>query len=163
MSNAFAQRSAIISECGLYRYVLTRCWAPSSKRICWVMLNPSTADAKRDDPTIRRCVDFSIGWGYGSMVVVNLFALRATNPNALRIAEHPLGPDNFEHLIRETTQAECVVAAWGAHGIARDQGRSLKSVLASAGIPMMCLGTTKMGYPRHPLYVPKTKELETYP
>jgi len=157
--------SAIISPCGQYRYTLHR-QIPSVLRwvhpCLFVMLNPSTADATQDDPTIRRCLHFAKREGCTSLTVVNLFALRATNPKALAQHSAPFGPDNGLHLagqIREHQQIGIIVAAWGAHPIdSRFQAvGALKMALQNAGA--LCLGMTKDGSPRHPLYVKNDQPL----
>jgi hypothetical protein len=114
------------------------------------MLNPSTADDTRDDPTIRRCVAFSKAWGYPGLIVVNLYALRATNPTQLWTAADPIGPRNDTTLqeVMDTASGK-VVAAWGAHARPTRVAR-LRDLTT---VPMWCLGTTKAGAPRHPLYV----------
>lgn len=81
------ERAAEFSGCGRYRYSLRRRWADGGPPACWIMLNPSTADAEKDAPTIRRCIGFSKAWGHNALVVVNLFALRSTDPTALRTCE----------------------------------------------------------------------------
>lgn len=144
---------AVISEDGLYRYVLRRVWVENTQSQVWIMLNPSTADATNDDPTIRRCMSFSRAWGFGGIIVVNLFALRATDPKALRIHADPIGPDNDYYLESLTYGKRMNMAAWGAHTGANERARSL---IASGHLPdkmLKCLGTTKDGSPRHPLYV----------
>ena len=148
---------AVFSACGRYRYRLSRRWSAEGGDVVWIMLNPSRADAGTDDPTIRRCIAFSRHWGYGGMVVVNLFALCATHPAALHGVPDPVGPQNDAHIaaaFRGThdspSAARDIVAAWGAHPLAA--GRSAL-VLAAAGGNVLCLGTTQAGHPRHPLYV----------
>jgi hypothetical protein len=89
---------ATFDPTGAYRYALWRVWDGNRPPLVFVMLNPSIADAERDDPTIRRCLGFACAWGYGALTVVNLFALRATCPHTLRRAADPVGPDNDEHL-----------------------------------------------------------------
>ena len=144
-------RSAEISPCGTYRYSLGRCWEQTSS-VNFVMLNPSTADADIDDPTIRRCIGFAKAWGYGSIVVTNLFAFRATNPADMAKAADPIGPENDDH-IREVAFNEVkVVCAWGTHGVAR-AGR-VRSMLRDMGTPTFALRLTKGGCPSHPLYLP---------
>ncbi len=92
------RNGAVLSADGVYRYRLWRTWDASKPTLAFLMLNPSTADATEDDPTIRRCLGFAKEWGYGSLVVVNLFALRSPNPDALRENDDPVGPENGEHL-----------------------------------------------------------------
>lgn len=144
------ERGATISPCGLYRYELTRQWG-DGPILEFIMLNPSTADGSEDDPTIRRCVGFAVAWGYGSIVVRNLYAFRATDPSALRQADDPIGPENLRYL--SATDADFTVAAWGANPAATIWwgGTATKTL---TGRKLFCLGTTKSGSPRHPLYVP---------
>jgi hypothetical protein len=152
--------SAIISPCGTYRYVLHRSipqpirWV---RRVVFVMLNPSTADATVDDPTIRSCIRFAQRWGYTRLTVVNLFALRATDPAELARNSDPVGPENDRHIDEQLCGefTEAIVAAWGAHHFAADRARE---VIARFG-PFQCLGVTKGGSPRHPLYLPAATEL----
>jgi len=144
-------RSAGLSECGRYRYWLRRSWRQggNGKTLCWVMLNPSTADGLEDDPTIRRCMAFTRGWGYSVLTVRNLFALRAIDPAELRHADDPIGPDGDAELLAARA-ADLVIVAWGASvPFCRDR-RALELL---AGVPLYCLGPTKAGQPRHPLYV----------
>jgi len=157
---------AIMSPCLKYRYILRReiqqpiRW---NKRCLFVMLNPSTADAFIDDPTIRRCVGFAKSWGGTSMTVVNLFALRATNPKELSASNDPIGPENNEHLLEEMNSHHAggiIVAAWGAHKFATD--RAAHFMAAYHQFSIFCLGQTKLGAPRHPLYVRGNKEREFY-
>lgn len=152
---------ATISECGLYRYRLTREWDPFGKSVNFIMLNPSTADANQDDPTIRRCIGFAQKWNYGKIVVTNLFALRATDPKELRNDSiDPVGSENNSHIEREATSADLIVAAWGNHGGFKDRHSSVYTILSAFDI--RCLGITKTGHPKHPLYVPGDTELLTW-
>lgn len=154
-------RTAVFSRCGRYRYVLGRRWCWDAGQVVWIMLNPSKADDAGDDPTIRRCMSFSQAWGYGGMTVVNLYALRATEPKELVDAADPVGPDNDAY-VAETcaaSEAGAVVAAWGAHPLARARAGD---VLSIAGRDINCLGLTGSGYPRHPLYVPAKQPRVTY-
>lgn len=150
---------ALISECGTYRYWLRRLWDESLPCCAFIMLNPSTADASNDDPTIRRCIGFAKMWGYGGLNVYNLFALRATDPRELRKSSDPIGPDNDAHL-SQIPQDAMIVAAWGSWGDylhrAFDVHKQFKGRL-------WCLGLTKGGHPRHPLYVPANQERLEYP
>lgn len=145
--------SAAISPCGTYRYRLERSWAASKPFAAFVMLNPSTADATDDDPTIRRCIGFARTWGHGGLVVVNLYAYRATNPAELRGVADPVGPDNDEHLRTAFAQAAQVggpvVAAWGTKA-----GPDRVRKVAAMAERFVALRVTKNGHPGHPLYVP---------
>ncbi|TMG72243.1 MAG: DUF1643 domain-containing protein [Chloroflexi bacterium] len=136
-----------------YRYRLWRRWDAARPVVAFVMLNPSTADAARDDPTIRRCIGFARSWGYGRLEVVNLFAYRATDPRSLRHVPDPVGPANLRHLAAATARARLVIAAWGADPSAND-APARKRVLSRP--ELRCLGLTRSGAPRHPLYVPAT-------
>ena len=123
----------------------------SENKTKFVMLNPSTANAKRDDPTIRRCMGFARAWGFGGVDVVNLFAFRATDPRALREAADPIGPANDRHLRRAVRSAGLIVLAWGAHEMARDRAARARPLFNRPG--SRCLGLTQSGEPRHPLYL----------
>lgn len=146
--------SAVISPCGLYRYRLSRIWKDSAYVLPFVMLNPSTADASINDPTIRRCIGFARREGYGGIEVANLYAFRATSPVDLWKAVDPCGPDNEQHLIDIATAAAGygvpLICAWGAHG-----GKSNRPIMLMqrAGADLQCIGKTKGGQPRHPLYL----------
>lgn len=144
--------NALISPCGNYRYWLSRIWDESRPSGAWVMLNPSTADATVDDPTIRRIVGFSQSWGWGGAKVFNLFALRSSKPDAMSEHPDPIGPDNDRHL-QSIPQQLPVIAAWGQWGDYLDRGRRVRIMLAAAGVELQCLGLNKGGSPKHPLYV----------
>lgn len=147
---AGVKRSAEISKCGRYRWWLRRQWIPDNGRVvCFVMLNPSTADASIDDPTIRRCMRYARDWGYSTLSVRNLFALRATDPGELKTAANPTGGLEGDHNLFAARTADLVVAAWGAWV---PFGRDHEVMSMLAGVPVHCLGTTKGGGPRHPLY-----------
>lgn len=155
------ERDATISRCGLYRYGLGRAWNPFGHGVCYVMLNPSTADATLDDPTIRRCIGFARTLGFGWLSVVNLFALRATNPDELKRHPDPVGPDNDEAILREADAATTIVCAWGAHPIGRLRAAKVRELLEPR--PLRALGVTKYGHPRHPLYLKGDSTLIRWP
>jgi hypothetical protein len=140
---------AVISECGGYRYSLSRRWG-SGPALRVVMLNPSTADATVDDPTIRRCIGFARREGFAALTVLNLYAYRATDPKALLTCPDPVGPDNNAWLAAHLQGSASVLAAWGANARPERVQRVLSLV---RGVDWRCLGTTKQGHPRHPLYV----------
>lgn len=147
-------REAVLD--GDYRYHLTRRWGPKIDTVVWVMLNPSTADADVDDPTIRRCISFSAELGADSLRVINLYAYRATDPKHLLAVEDPVGPMN-NTVIRETLLAaramrSPVIGAWGVNARA-DRVSEFVTIADECRVPLHCLGITKSGMPRHPLYV----------
>lgn len=141
---------ATLSPCGLYRYTLTREWG-SGPRMLFVMLNPSTADADKDDPTIRRCIAFAKREGCGSLEVVNLHAYRTPDPRMLWSAQaigvDIIGPNNRGHILDARRRADIVVCAWGANPVDKQYAAAVSFA------PVWCLGTTKDGSPRHPLFV----------
>lgn len=153
--------SAQISNCGRFRYVLRRRWGPGEPDAVFVMLNPSTADASHDDPTIRKCMGFARRWGNGGIAVVNLYAFRATDPADLKRAGWPIGPANDDAIHSYATAHGEAVLAWG--GNARD-GRAavVTSMLRRAGVRLLCLGYTKAGQPRHPLMLPYSTPLQLF-
>jgi hypothetical protein len=142
-------RGAMMSPCGTYRYWLMRRWDESRPDCAFIMLNPSTADAERDDPTIRRVMGFAQSWGFGGVNIYNLFALRTPYPRELLAHPDPVGPDNDAYLAQIPDTA-LVVAAWGAHGNYRGRAFTVRRMF---GARLRCLGRTKQGEPRHPLYV----------
>lgn len=150
---------AEFSSCRRYRYRLWRRWG-DGPWVCWIMLNPSTATATEDDPTIRRCISFSKRWGCGSLDVVNLFAFRSTDPAALKNEDDPVGPENNAAILKSVDRAALVVAAWGVHGTLDGRDARVKALLSGR---LQCLGTTKEGHPRHPLYVAGSTALVALP
>jgi hypothetical protein len=162
---AVVKRFATISNCGRYRYALRRnLGGRPCRTACFIMLNPSTADAEKDDPTIRKCMGFARRWGCADLVVVNLFAFRATRPQDLRAAADPVGRANRRHVRSAVDRAQggLVVCAWGTYGAWWDQDLIVRAWIREVGAEPVCLGRTKGGHPRHPLYVPYTAELIPY-
>lgn len=143
--------SATFDSTGAYRYLLERSWS-DSPRLGFIMLNPNRADATIDDPTIRRCVRFAKSWGYGGLEVVNLFAYRAKTPTLLKQVEDPIGVENDHYLARLPQRVDSIVLAWGNWGRLQGRDRAVIQLLSSQQI-LYCLGTTKLGQPRHPLYL----------
>lgn len=159
-------KTARISPCHFYRYKLTRYWGGGTF-MSFVMLNPSTADASNDDPTIRRCMGFARREGAGGIVVGSLFAFRATSPADMKAAADPFGPGN-ELALREIARAAViggrpVVCAWGAHGDEFGTNLLAMGIFQQEGAEMACLGKTAAGHPRHPLYVKGDQPLVPYP
>lgn len=149
------ESDALLSPCGTYRYVLRRTWDHSGEVVNFLMLNPSTADATVDDPTIRRCIRYARDWGYGGLVVTNLYALRATDPRDLWKHPAPIGPENDHHVIREAHDARLIVCAWGEHGAKNGRAENVLWQLDLEAITAMrCLKQNRSGQPVHPLYQP---------
>ena len=143
---------AVYSPCETYRYALTRRWA-EGPGVLWIMLNPSTADERKNDPTIERCDRRSRAMGAGAYRIVNLFAYRATDPAALKRAEAPEGPRNARAVLGGCRWADRIICGWGVHGAHRGAGDRWTARLIKQGFALQTLGQTKDGHPRHPLYV----------
>lgn len=152
-----SDRGAVLSDCGLYRYRLHRRATASDRIALFIMLNPSTADAEQDDPTIRRCIGFARAMECGRLLVVNLFAFRATSPKVMLAAADPIGPDNDKHIDQcaqdSVMSGGRIICAWGAHGSHRGRGAVVLRRLLLAGCDPVSLGETAKGMPRHPLYL----------
>ncbi len=158
MRNSTMQRSAVFSPCRKFRYSLSRAWDCDLSTVMFVGLNPSTADDQRDDPTVRRCIGFARDWGFGSLVLVNLFAYRATNPSDLLLVANPIGPANDASILKNLKSAARIVVAWGIHGSYLDRDQHVLSLLPQAD----CFGVTQNGAPRHPLYLASKTRLRPY-
>jgi hypothetical protein len=159
--------TATLSDCGRYRYTLTRTWG-IGPRVLMILLNPSTATGEVDDPTQLRGVrqaqaieldGFKFKWGdvdcgYGSMEFVNLFAWRSTDPKAMLDvpADLVVGPDNDRHILEAVERAALVIAAWGNPGVYLGRDRQVVEMV-SRHKPLHCFGTNKNGSPKHPLYL----------
>ncbi|QUC63828.1 DUF1643 domain-containing protein (plasmid) [Streptomyces sp. A2-16] len=155
--------SAVLSPCGTYRYRLDRVWDEQAPPLVWVMLNPSTADGDEDDATLRRVTSFSKNAGHGGLTVVNLFALRSRDPRELRRHADPFGPCNGGALLDATASSTRIVVAWGDVGRAEaEQARFVTDLLICRGRSLECLGLTRKGRPRHPLYVRDETQLTAY-
>lgn len=146
--------NASFSECGRYRYLLTRSWDPGAGDIHFICLNPSTATASTNDPTVRRLIDFAYRWGFGSMQLTNLFGLRSTDPSYLYSGIYPVGDRNDEFISRAYEFCDMTVLAWGNHGRYRSRSKEVRQICPAA----FCLGKTKEGEPKHPLYLRKDTE-----
>jgi hypothetical protein len=137
----------------MWRYSLTREVALTGDgMVTFVGLNPSTADENADDPTIRRCVRFARDWGFATLKMVNLYAYRSTDPRNLRLCapSDAIGPENDHVLSIVFGGSDLIVAAWGV----RAGPERVAEVMGWPIRPSVCLGLTKDGHPRHPLYVP---------
>jgi hypothetical protein len=166
------ESGACFDSTGAYRYCLWRIWASEAPRLAFVMLNPSTADAEVNDATIRRCLGFAQRWGYGSLEVVNLFALRTPHPQQLRQVAEPVGAECDAFILAAVARAERVVLGWGNWGKLYGRDRAVLDLLIHSAMthptmthptmthPTMthapnlyCLGCNQSGQPRHPLYL----------
>ncbi len=156
------KKDAILSQRRIYRYALFREWSIDDGFALFIGLNPSIADEQKDDPTIRRCIQFAKNWGYGGVWMVNLFAYRSTDPQVLFSVDDPIGPDNDWHLNLGGREAQCVIAAWGTKGNFKGRDQKVMKMLNGAGVKVECLGITKEGFPRHPLYLSYDTDLVPY-
>jgi hypothetical protein len=136
---------------GNYRYSLYRRWEKWGKAICWIMLNPSKADDKIEDATIRRCIGFSDYWGYSALYVGNLNPYRSTNPNLVIAMDEHIALYNTNAIIEMVHLSDKVVCAWGTMGLTHPP--------AFLGTNTWHLGLTKEGYPKHPLRLSKQTTL----
>lgn len=144
---AYVDADATLSPDGTYRYRLVRTWDPSGPTATFVLLNPSTADAEADDRTVTRCVKYAAGMGFGRLVVVNLFALRSSDPADLGAHPAPVGPENDRHVEAAARAADRVVVGWGNAGGERERSREITDRLDG---DLYAIGTTAAGHPRHP-------------
>ena len=158
MNGLLVNKNATFSDCQKYRYALSRTWNGKKKTILFIGLNPSTANEKIDDPTIRRCINYAQNWGYGSLLMVNLFAYRATLPSELKNVKNPIGNDNDLQIIEHSKKADIAVAAWGNEGTLLNRDKEVKKILPN----LMCLKINKSGQPSHPLYQKKDLKLIKY-
>lgn len=150
------EKKAVISDCQKYRYSLERVWDSSKPSIGFIGLNPSTADAFIDDPTIRRCIQFAKDWGGGGIYMVNLFAFRATSPKDMLSQTDPIGQENDQHLLKMASQVSKIIACWGNDGGHQNRANNVKVLL---NCEMACFAINKGGEPKHPLYVKGSTEL----
>lgn len=155
MTDLFGSSSAIFSECRTYRYALWRWWDKEKRYLMVIGLNPSTADETKDDPTVRRCKQFASDWGFGGLCMMNLFAFRATKPAVMMAYASPVGDENDKFLVESGTYAGIILAAWGIHGAHMARDYAVRRLIEKR-VQMRCLGTTKAGQPRHPLYIKAT-------
>jgi hypothetical protein len=156
---------AEFSSCRNWRYTLHRRW-DDGPTVGFIMFNPSTADETQDDPTIRRCIGFAQRWGYGQIVILNLFAIRGTDPRIVRNVADPIGPQNDFWIVHEMTGCRELICAWGCgqwmKGELAKRPASVLSFIRSyrneTDLPIRCLGVRQDGHPRHPLMLPYTAE-----
>lgn len=148
---------AWFSDCTKYRYLLTRTWDINRASVLFIMLNPSTADEKKNDPTVKRCFDYAHRWGFGSMEVANLFAYRSTDPAQLMKVEDPIGPNNTDMITRSVKRVGMVIGAWGTNVPNPFYIKTAHLVMdvVTKYNHLYALSRTKEGMPSHPLYLKK--------
>ena len=151
---ATTETGASFSPCGQYRYTLWRTWGVGP--LCnFLMLNPSTAGEVQNDPTVERCQRRAESWGYGGLIVTNLYAFRSTDPKRLKYQIDPVGPDNADAIRESAGQCQIVVCAWGAHG--GERGNAVLAMLREfCPWKLLYLRFTSKGAPEHPLFLPYT-------
>lgn len=155
------KKSAELSSCGQFRFSLSREWDSTLHTLPFIMLNPSTADAMTDDPTIRKCIGFAERLGYGGIEVFNLFAYRATNPKDLARAGWPVGTGNDSVIAARLRQIRAdghsnVICAWGAHARGLARTGDLLGKLEFGRCRLFALRLLSDGTPAHPLMLPYT-------
>ena len=146
------ESGATFSPCRRWRYLLWRRWDASAPVANFLMLNPSTADEVKLDPTCSRARDYAERWGYGALIVTNIFAFRNTQPDQMKAARDPVGPGNDAAIVKAAKQSAIVVCAWGNHGLFRDRSSRVRALLA--GQKLHALRVNANGEPAHPLYLP---------
>ncbi len=149
----FRQSGAEYSDCETYRYRLWRKWE-DGPTVTFLMLNPSTADAFKNDPTIERCHRRAVAMGFAALEIVNIFAYRATDPRELKKAVKPVGPANDKAILESARKSDMTICAWGSHGDHQNRHKEVKELLKSHNIAAHVLALTVAGQPRHPLYLP---------
>lgn len=150
----FEKRTAEFSEDRKYRYRLDIRWG-DGQLVNFLMLNPSTADEHKNDPTVERCCRRAVAWGYGGLIVTNLFAWRSTDPRALKKVDRPIGsPANDFHIMAAALDSARVICAWGIHGTIANRAAMVTAMLRRERVRLYALRLTKHGQPEHPLYIP---------
>ena len=149
-----AETGALFSPCRRWRYLLWRRWDASKPVANFLMLNPSTADEFKLDPTCSRARDYAERWGYGGLIVTNVFGFRSTDPRLMKSEKDPVGPANDAAIVRAAKEAALVVCAWGNHGQLGDRSSFVKELLRKNKIKGHALRLNANGEPAHPLYLP---------
>lgn len=154
---------AEFSVCRTWRYALWRLWDDEHRKACmFIGLNPSTADETADDPTIRRCIRFARDFGCGGLYMLNLFGYRATDPKVMMRAKEPIGAGNNAALLKYAAKSKLIIAAWGTHGHLGGRDDQVRRLMREHDYELRCLGRTKDGFPKHPLYVPASALAQVY-
>ena len=151
------KKDAIFDKTRNHRYLLIRQWEKGTKFVNFILLNPSTADEKLDDPTIRACITFAKNWGFDGIYITNLFSYRTKSPKELKKANEPIGVKCDNYIKEFAIKSNLIVCAWGNHGTYLNRNKEIIKLLKK--IDLYCLGITKKGEPKHPLYIKRTIEL----
>ena len=146
------ESGATFSPCRRWRYLLWRRWDEAKPVANFLMLNPSTADEVKLDPTCSRARDYAERWGYGALIVTNIFSFRNTNPYQMKAAKDPVGPGNDAAIVRAAKESAIVVCAWGNHGTFLDRSSKVRALLKE--VKLHALRINANGEPAHPLYLP---------
>tara|TARA_B100000787_G_C16180929_1_gene291781 strand:+ start:838 stop:1314 length:477 start_codon:yes stop_codon:yes gene_type:complete len=149
------KKNAVFSSCRKYRYSLSRFWDSADNYVLFIGLNPSIADEKSDDPTLIRCINFARDWGYGGLIMVNLFAYMTTYPSELKKINLPIGVENNKHIIKNYQKSQLTVIAWGNDGCFLQRDKKVLEIISNP----MCLCINKTGQPAHPLYQKRGQKL----
>ncbi|MDU3103301.1 DUF1643 domain-containing protein [Streptococcus sp.] len=145
------EKKANISKDKIYRYTLSRTWDSTKPTVLFIGLNPSIADENIDDPTITRCINFAKDWGYGTLLMANLFAFRSTYPKEIYLIDDPIGKDNDHYILECVKQSDLIIACWGNNGTYMDREKIIKELVPN----LYCLQKNKNGTPHHPLRLPR--------
>jgi hypothetical protein len=154
---ALTESGATFDNSGKYRYLLWREWDADKPACVFIMLNPSSADATRNDPTIRRAMSFAERFGFGRCEAVNLFAYRATDSSVLARVRNPVGKENDQFILESIVRCDACFVAWGNLGLLQQRSDSVLRMIPQ-DIQLQCLGINKSGEPKHPLYLPNNTE-----
>ena len=152
------KKSAVFSSCRKYRYSLTRSWNLTENYVLFIGLNPSIADEMVDDPTLTRCINFAKDWGYGGLIMVNLFAYMSTYPSELKKIKLPIGKENNKYILKSHQKSQSTVVAWGNDCDFLERDKEVLKIISNP----MCLNINKSGQPAHPLYQKKDQELTSF-
>ena len=147
---------ALFSKCRRWRYLLWRCWDDAKPAANFLMLNPSTADELKLDPSCTRARNYAEKWGYGALIVTNIFGWRSTDPSVLKAVKDPVGRGNDAAILKAARDAKLVVCAWGEHGSHLERGEEVQAMLRKHGIALHSLRLNASGHPAHPLYLPSS-------
>ncbi|WP_153976914.1 DUF1643 domain-containing protein [Paenibacillus xylanilyticus] len=141
---------AVFDPTKKYRYLLSREWDASLPRLLYVMLNPSTASHEEEDQTSKQCLYFAKKFGFGSLEIVNLYAIISTDPNQLKFVHDPIGDENDKFILEAASRATTIIVSWGEKHFINQRHNKVARLLTSKGHQLHCLGIAKSGHPRHP-------------